>query len=218
MKVQERTLQPSMFPSNKQRYFRVPSEYAYECIVDILKRNLKLSDAEIKHLDSLTLKANLGGKVGVNLKVQIIPEGSISILNIRFSYGKLVILASFLIAMMVILSFLFSNPAPMMILLVLVPIIYRVRFNVTRFLNALNEGLPLLEREYLRQALLENRARWQKHLKDAEELYEKLRKKHIETWGSINVLRYKIEEYQSMGLTYEEAIIKISEEEGILAN
>jgi len=218
MGIQEKpaSLLPSMFPSKRQRYLRVPPEYAYECIVQILRRNLKLSDAEIKHLGNLTLRASLGGKIGVNLKVHIAPEGDISVLNFIFSYRKMAFLAFSLIAVMVILSLLFNTPALMMGLFVLVPIAYHANFEVTKFLNALNEGLPLIEREYAHETLLKNRERWRKHLKDVQKLYEKLCKKHVETWGNTNILKYKIEEYKSIGLTYEEAIIKISEEEGII--
>jgi len=218
MHLQEKpvSLLPSMFPSNRQRYLRVPPEYAYECVVHILRRNLKLRDEEIKHLGNLALRASLGGKIGVNLKVHVVPEGDISVLNFIFSYRKMAFLASSLIAVMVILSLSFNTPAPMLGLLILVPIVYHIGFEVTDFLDVLNEELPLIEREYVRETLLKNRKRLRKHLKDVQKLYEKLCKKHVETWGSTNILKYKIEEYQSMGLTYEEAIIKISEEEGII--
>jgi hypothetical protein len=43
-------------------------------------------------------------------------------------------------------------------------------------------------------------------------------KRHIDTWGNTNVLKYKIEDYQSKGLTYEEAIIRIAEEEGVITD
>jgi len=218
MGIQEKpaSLLPSIFPSSRQRYLRVPPEYAYECIVDVLRRNLEIEDAEIKHLGDLTLMTCLGGKFGADLKVHVTPEGDISVLNIIFSYRKIAFLGSFLFAAMVGLSLLFNTPLPMLGTIILFPLSYHTSFEVTRFLDALNEGLPLIEREYIREILLKNRARWRKHIKDIQKLYRKLCEKHLETWGSTNVLRYKIEEYQSMGLTYEEAIIKISEEEGIL--
>ena len=218
MAIQEKpvSLLPSIFPSSRQRYLRVPPEYAYGCIVDALRRNLKLEDVEIKHLGDLTLMTCLGGKFGAGLKVHVASEGDVSVLNIIFSYRKMAFLASSLFAAMVALSLLFNTPMPMLGILILFPLAYHTSFEVTRFLDALNEGLPLIEREYIREILLKNRGRWRKHLKDVQKLYGKLCEKHLETWGSTNVLKYKIEEYQSMGLTYEEAIIKISEEEGIL--
>ena len=79
----------------------------------------------------------------------------------------------------------------------------------------LNEILPLAEKEYARQSLLKERERLRRSGVDVAALYEKLKRKHIETWGDINILKYKIEEYQSAGFTYEEAIIKIAEEEGV---
>ena len=211
------SLLPLMFPSNRQRYLRVPPEYAYECIVQILKRNLEVKDSEIRHPSSLTLTASLGGKIGADLEIHVIPEGDISVLNLVFSYRKMAGLASSLLAVTVLLSLLFNNPLPMIGVFILIPMAYNINFKVTRFLNVLNEGLPLIEQRYAYESLLKNRERWRKHLKDVEKLREKLRKKHIKAWGSTNILNYKIEEYKSMGLTYEEAIIKISEEEGIIA-
>ncbi|HIE18188.1 TPA: hypothetical protein EYP75_00525 [Candidatus Bathyarchaeota archaeon] len=195
---------------------RVPPEYAYECIVNVLRKNLELNDEEIKHLGNLTLKTNLGGKIGVKLTIQIAREGEISLLNLRFNYRKIAVLVSSLFGAGIILSLFFNSPLPMLGAAVFLPIAYQVNLEVIRFLDVLNEILPFLEQEYARQILLKNRERWRRSRRDIEALYEKLRKKHIETWGNTNVLRYKIEEYQSIGLTYEEAIMKIAEEEGII--
>jgi len=207
---------PPIFPSYRRRYMRVPPEYAYECIVNVLRKNLELNDEEIKHLGNLTLKTNLGGKIGVKLTIQIAREGEISLLNLRFNYRKIAVLVSSLFGAGIILSLFFNSPLPMLGAAVFLPIAYQVNLEVIRFLDVLNEILPFLEQEYARQILLKNRERWRRSRRDIEALYEKLRKKHIETWGNTNVLRYKIEEYQSIGLTYEEAIMKIAEEEGII--
>jgi len=220
MSIQEKPVYflPSMFPSKRQRYIRVPPKYAYESLVHILKKNLKLKDTEIKHLGDLTLRARLGGKLGVDLKVHVIPEGDISLLNFIFSYRKMAFLVAFLLAATILLSLLFNTLVPMLGLFLLIPIALHINLEVTKFLEILSKGMPLIEQEYAREVLLKNRERWRRHLKDAQKLYEKICRKHVETWGNLNVLKYKIEEYQSMGLTYEEAIIKISEEEGILVS
>jgi len=209
---------PPIFPSYRRRYVRIPPEYAYKCVVHILKENLELKDDEIKHLGNLTLRTNLGGKIGVNLTIHIAREGEISVLNLSFKYGKMAVLAASLFGVAVILSLLFSTPLPILGIAIFLPVAYQVNLAVIRFLNVLNETLPFLEQEYARQILLKDRERWRKHRGDIQALYEKIRKKHIETWGDTNVLKYKIEEYQSIGLTYEEAIIRIAEEEGIITD
>jgi len=220
MKAREKPISflPPMFPSNRRRYVRVPPDYAYKCIINILKENFELKDAEIKHLGNLSLGANLDGKIGVNLMVHITPEGDISVLNITFRYRKMVILAVSLIAAAIILSLFLSMPWLMLGVIILLPLAYQVNFKVIRFLDVLNETLPFLEQEYAHQILLKDRERWRRHQRDIGALYEKLRKKHVATWGDTKVLKYKIEEYQSMGLTYEEAIMKIAEEEDVIVD
>lgn len=206
---------PPIFPSYRRRYVRVPPEYAYESIIHILRKNLEIKDEEIKHLRNLTLRTSLGGRIGVNLTIHIVKEGEISVLNLKFNYKRMIVSASLLLLATIILSLLFKTSLPILGLAIFLPIAYQVNLKVIKFLNILTETLPFLEREYAYQMLLKDRERWRKHRKDVEALYEKLRKKHIETWGNTNVLEYKIQEYQSAGLTYEEAIMKIAEEEGI---
>jgi len=209
---------PPMFPSYRRRYLRVPPEYAYKCILYILTEDLEIKADEIQHLDNFALRTNLGGKIGAYLTVRIDQEGDISVLNLSFKYRNILILAASLFAAAVVSSILFSTPLPMLSIAVFLPFAYQVNLGVIRFLDILNEALPFLEREYARQALLKDRERWKKRREKIPALYEKLRKKHIETWGNTKVLKYKIEEYQSMGLTYEEAIVKIAEEEGIITS
>jgi len=218
MRVQEKSIAvlPPMFPSNRRKYVRVPPEYAYKCIIHVLRDKLELKDVEIKHLSNLSLGTILGGKIGVSLTVHITPEGDISVLNIIFRYRKMVVLAASLLTAAIIISLLLSTPWPMLGVAILLPLAYHVNFEVIRFLDVLNETLPFLEQEYAHQILLKDRERWRKQQRNIEALYEKLRKKHIKTWGDTMVLKYKIEEYQSLGLTYEEAIMKIAEEEGII--
>ena len=95
MRVQEKSIAvlPLMFPSNRRKYVRVPPEYAYKCIIHVLRDKLELKDVEIKHLSNLSLGTNLGGKIGVSLTVHITPEGDISVLNIIFRYRKMVVLS-----------------------------------------------------------------------------------------------------------------------------
>jgi len=218
MRVQKESpsVLPPMFPSNRRRYLRVPPEYAYKCILSILTEDLEIKADEIQQLGCLALRRNLSGKIGAYLTVRIDQEGDISVLNLSFKYRNILILAASLFAAAVVSSILFSTPLPMLSIAVFLPFAYQVNLGVIRFLDILNEALPFLEQEYVRQTLLKDRERWKKYREDISALYEKLRKKHIENWGNMNVLKYKIEEYQSIGLTYEEAIIRIAEEEGII--
>ncbi len=209
---------PPMFPSSRRRYVRVPPEYVYEHVIHLLREDLGLKDAEIKHLDNLALEMNLSGKIGVNVAVHIASEGDISVLNVTFGYRKISVLAASLVSAMIILSILFRTLIPVLGIVILFPIAYRVNLEVIRFLDSLNGTLPFLEQEYNRQILMKDREKLRRHIADAQALYEKLRKRHIEAWGNTNVLRYKIEEYQSMGLTYEEAIIRIAKEEGVITD
>ena len=208
---------PPMFPSSRRRYVRVPPEYVHEYLIHLLKENLQLKNEGIKQ-DDFSLGVNLGGKLGASLSIHITSEGDVSILNLSFKYGKITVLAVSLFSAAVILSVLFSSAVPMLGIAILLLLAYRVNLEVIRFLDFLNENLPFLEKEYHRQVLMKNRERWRKHLKYAREFYEKLRKRHIEIWGNTNVLDYKIKDYQSRGLTYEEAIIKIAEEEGVISD
>jgi len=209
---------PPMFPSMRRKYVRVPPAYAYKYLIHILTEDLGLKNTEIKHLVDLALGASLGGRFGATLKVHITREGDISVLNIRFGYEKIIVLAASLFIAAVLVSFSLGTSWPMLGVAILLPLAYEANMEAVNFLGVLNETLPFLEQEYARQALLKDRERWRKHKGNVKELYEKLRRKHIETWGDTKVLKYKIEEYQSMGLTYEEAIIKIAEEEGIITD
>ena len=209
---------PPMFPSMRRKYVRVPPEYAYKYIIHILTEDLGLKDTKIKHLGDLSLGTSLGGKFGASLKVNITREGDISVLNIRFQYGKIMGLATSLFIAAVLISLSLGTSWPMLGVAILLPLTYQANIEVVKFLSVLNETLPFLEQEYAHQVLLKDRERWRKHKRNIKELYEKLRKKHIETWGNTEVLKYKIEEYQSMGLSYEEAIIKIAEEEGVITD
>ena len=220
MKTQEKPLSllPPLFPSSRRRYVMIPPKHLYEYIINLLREDLGLKDADIRQRDDMTLEINLGGRIGANLKAWITSEGDTSVLNINFRYGKLILLASTIFSAAIVLSILFGTFLPMLIVAALLPMAYNVNLEAVRFLDVLNETLPFLEREYNRQILLMDRDRLRRYLGKAQELYEKLCKRHISIWGNVNVLKYKIEEYQSLGLTYEEAIIKIAEEEGLIVD
>lgn len=207
---------PPMFPSSRRRYVRAPPRYVYEYILHILREEIGVNEEEIKPLDRSTLKISLGGRIGVGLTVEISQEGEISLLSLRFRYRRILLSAALLLIAAVGLSLLFGSPLVLLIAAAILPIAYHASLEAVRFLDVLNETLPFLEEEYSRRALIKDRERWKKHLSRVQEIYEKLLKRHIDIWGNANVLKYKIEDYQSKGLTYEEAIIRIAEEEGVI--
>ena len=190
-----------------------PPEYAYQCIIHILRE--KMGCSKIRRIGELSLKTRLSSYIGAVLTVQISHEGGISILDLRFNYARVIFSAALLLGTTIILSLLSNSVLPILGAAVFLPIAYKANNDAVKFLMVLNEILPFAEEEYARQSLLKERERLRRSGVDVAALYEKLKRKHIETWGDINVLKYKIEEYQSAGFTYEEAIIKIAEEEGV---
>jgi len=190
-----------------------PPEYAYQCIIHVLRE--KMGCSKIRRIGELSLETRLSSYIGAVLTVQISHEGGISILDLRFNYARVILSAALLLGTTIILSLLSNSVLPILGAAAFLPIAYKANNDAVEFLMVLNEILPLAEKEYARQSLLKERERLRRSGVDVAALYEKLKRKHIETWGDINVLKYKIEEYQSAGFTYEEAIIKIAEEEGV---
>jgi len=165
--------------------------------------------------EASSFRAKMAGAVGATLIVKIVSEGEVSVLDFRFSYGKFLLGAAAVFVAVICLSLLLGSLLPLLGSLLILVLAYNVNFAVLKFLNVLNETLPYLEREYARRALTEDRKRWQERPEDTEELYTRLREKHVKTWGNVNVLEYKITEYQTQGLTRNEAIRRAAEEEGI---
>jgi hypothetical protein len=95
------------------------------------------------------------------------------------------------------------------------PLILNANNSAVSFLDMVNKTLPFVEKEFAHKALLADRERWKAQPQDTDTLYKKLNEKHINTWGDTKILEYKIAEYQTLGLTRNEAIRKAAEEEGI---
>jgi len=202
---------PYLFPSNLRKFIRVPAEQTCEMLSQILEeiRDVKTGGERV-------FKANIGKGVGVALKIRLLPEGEASSLEFNFNYRGLVSMILAVLAVSVGLSLSLSSFTPLILSVIGMPIlVYRASFVIERFLSDFNNFLQGLEIEYNRRKLVEDRIRWQRNPKDANDLYKKLRKKHIKIWGSTYALEYKINEYQRQGLTRDEAIRKIAEEEGI---
>ena len=143
------------------------------------------------------------------------PEGDVSSLEFIFIYHRLVFMSLASIIIFIGLSLLLRSPIPLIGLIIIPMMIYSVSSKIDSFLNNFNSVLAGLESEHVRRKLTEDRIRWQREPKNIDDLYRRLCNKYIKIWGSTYALEYKINEYQKQGLLRDEAIRKISEEEGI---
>ncbi|MCW4021382.1 MAG: hypothetical protein NWF14_09185 [Candidatus Bathyarchaeota archaeon] len=204
-----------VFPSKTRKYAHITAKQAYESIIHLMRKNLDAKNIEERKDATLAVKAKLGGTIGVKVNIQVIPEDDLSVLDIGFSYRNF-LFATFAVLVIVIgLSLVYQTPLPGVGAALILPVAYTVNFTVVRFLDTLNKVLPYLEQEFARRSLMEDRERWQSQPKNTEDLYRRLHEKHVRTWGNINILEYKIAEYQAQGLTRNEAIRKAAEEEGV---
>lgn len=192
------------FPSRLQKFVRVPPGWLYEMLSQFL--------GEAKEG---AFRVNVGGRTGVTLRVRLVPEGDSSSLDLDFSYRGLMIMVLLALIVVVGLCLLFSSAIPLAGLIIILLVAYRAGLETNEFIREFNNVLIGLEAEYARKSLMEDRIRWQMNPKDINDLYRRLREKHIKVWGNTFILEYKIGEYQRHGLTRDEAIRKIAEEEGI---
>ena len=204
-----------VFPSRTRKYVRLSPIQAYESMIYLLRENVKADRIEGNEEQTPSIKARLGGPIGVVVSFRVFSEGDVSTLDFSFSYRNF-LFASFAVLVAVIaLSLTLWTPIPGVGSVIILPLAYKANSSVRRLLSAVNETLPYIEQEYARRALMEDRKRWESEPKDTEELFRKLSEKHMRAWGNTNVLWYKINEYQRQGLKYDEAIRKIAEEEGV---
>lgn len=197
-------------PSRFQKFIRVPAGHVCEVLRQTLTDVEERGEGEWR-----IFQAIVEGGIGAKVNVCIMPEGELSSLNIKFSYQK-----PFLILIMFLIVFigLSITVSPFLLIvgiMVIMALAYKIDSAVKRLLNSLNETLNGLEIEYIREKLREERLRWQQSPKNISELYRRLCEKHVKIWGNTFILEYKIRELQKTGLTREEAIRKIAEEEGI---
>jgi len=204
-----------ILPSFRQKYIRVPAEYAHRCIMHILRENFGLRSEEIKH-HNLGFNARLGGFLGVDLKVQLSSEGEVTLITLRFSYKRVILTLALIFIIAAVVSLSFHSALPLVAALLAFPTIYRANLEANRLLGLINETAPLLEREFERQSILKERKRLREFEMSIDDLYKRLCRRHMEVWGSLNVLEYKLREYQSKGFSHEEAILKVAEEEGMI--
>ena len=204
-----------ILPSFRQKYIRVPAEYAGRCVMHILRENFGLGDEEINH-HNLSFTARIGGFLGVDLKIQLSDEGEVTLMTFRFSYKRVILVLALIFIITAVVSLAFSSAIPLVGVLLAFPVIYRANYEANRFLSLINEAAPLLEREFECRSVLKEKRRLREFDINIENLYKRLCRRHMEVWGSLNVLEYKMREYQSKGFSYEEAILKVAEEEGMI--
>jgi len=204
-----------VFPSRTRRYVQLSAEAAYGSVLFLLQEASNGKAKETKHEEKLLINAKLNGIVGATVEIKVNPEGDINALDFWFSYQRF-IFASLIIAAGFILSCIAFQTIILGVGVVLiVPLAFNANYSVARFLDSVNESLPFIEREFERTVLMQARERWKNQPKDISDLYRRLAEKHVRIWGNTNVLEYKLAEYQSKGLTRDEAIRKAAEEEGI---
>ena len=209
-------LRPTLiFPSRTRKYVRLTPEQAYGSMLHLMRENIKAEIIEGSREGAPSFKARLGGKIGATASLRVVSEGDVSTLEFSFSYRNAVYASLVVLAAVIGLSLVFWTPIPGVGSAIVLLSAFRANFAVVRFLDAVNEALQHIEREYARRALVEDRKRWESEPRDTEELFRRLSEKHLKMWGNTNVLWYKINEYQRQGLIYNEAVRKIAEEEGI---
>ncbi len=204
-----------VLPSRTRKYVRLTPEQAYEALMHLLRENAEAGSIQGKEGKTPSIRAKLGGWIGVTVKLEILPEGDVSSLEFRFSYRSLLFASIVVLVTVIGLSLVLRTPVPAVGSALILAIAFTANSVVVRFLDTVNMVLPHIEREYARRALLEDRRRWESEPKDTAELFRRLSEKHNRTWGNTNVLLYKIKEYERQGLMHNEAVRKIAEEEGI---
>jgi hypothetical protein len=205
-----------LFPSRTRKYVRLAGQQAYESVNSLLGEVSGSKILESSQEKALMTKARLDGVFGAIVTIRVFPEGDVSALDLAFSYrgamyaavavGLITILSGLLVLQSIFTALGFAF---------IMPIIYIANDSVLRFLELVNKTLPFIEKEFALKALMADRKRWEIQPKDTEALYKRLSEKHVKTWGNTKVLEYKVAEYQTLGLTRNEAIRKAAEEEGI---
>lgn len=198
-------------PSRLHKTVKVPADLLHEALPQILEERSMKEDGEGK-----VFELAIGWKISATLKLRIIPEGDVSSLEFDFSYRRLILTVFVALIVLVALSLILLSLIPLLLLLATIPLlVYKASLDVNEFLRRIGDILLGLEVEYHRRRLMEDRARWRSDKRDVGELYRRLCEKHVKTWGSTFTLEYKIREYERQGLTRDESIRKIAEEEGI---
>ena len=200
------------------KFIRVPSRRVYRDLSYFLQEELGASNVENQE-DSLLIIAKKGimNVITIKIEIRIQPEGEASKIDLNFGYRNFLAAALAVLSFLILLSAVSLSFIP---LLAIIPLIMLMQIlgsgAVTSFTASISEFLLLLEKSHEKEQLDEARRRWQADTRGISDLYERLVAAHTEIWGHTRVLEYKISEYTEQGLTKEEAIRKVAEEEGAL--
>jgi len=202
--------------SEARKFIRVPSRRVYGDLLYFLQSELGAVNVEGER-ESLFIRAKkkVIGAIGITVNIRVLPQGEASEIELNFGYRSFFVTVFASLIVMIVLCVLFLSAVPLFGIVPLILLMYNLGSNASSFISSMNKFLLLLENSYAQEQLKEIKKRWQMDLKSANDLYERLLNAHIKVWGDDHVLEYKISEYMKEGLTREEAIRKIAEEEGV---
>jgi hypothetical protein len=204
-----------LFPSRTRKYVRLPVQQAYESVNSLVSEVSGSKTLESGKEARLVTKIRLG-VLGATVTIRVFPEGEVSALDLVFSYRRAIYAALAVCVIVILLGLsVFRSMYTILGFALVLPLIYSANSSAVEFLDLVNRTLPLIEKQFAYRALMADRERWKAQPKDTEALYRRLGEKHAKTWGTTRVLDYKIAEYQTQGLTRNEAIRKAAEEEGM---
>lgn len=203
------------FLSDFRRFIRVPPEETYDKLIRYIYSDTKAKRIHVRKEDVSVTAKLLNEIFGINMNICVIPEKEASTVRFNFRYRNFILFFFACLIPTVALTTVLGTMMLFFGVALLFVLTYMVGHAASHFLDLAIEFLFHLENEYSRRLLAESRRRWKSTPKDLDVLYAKLREKHIKTWGDTYVLKYKIDDYMRKGLTREEAIRKICEDEGV---
>jgi len=201
-----------------RKFIRVPPGRVYRDLLYFLQEDLGASNVENQE-DSLLIiaKEAILSVIRIKIQIRIEPEGEASKIELNFGYRNFLAAALALLSLLILLSAVSLSFIP---LLAIIPLITLMQIlgsgAVTSFAASISEFLLLLEKSQAKEQLDEARRRWQADARGISDLYERLVAAHTEIWGHTRVLEYKISEHMEEGLTREEAIRRVADDEGTL--
>ena len=202
--------------SQTRKFIRVPSNKVHNALLIFLQDELGSTNVEADDESRLIIaKKGIIGPIGIKVSIRVVPEGEASAVELNFSYRSLfpIVLAS--LAFMFVLCGIFLSIIPLLGFVLLIILVQNLGSVSGSLMSKISEFLFLLEKSYAQEQVYEARQRWQADSRSIDDVYERLVKTHTKIWGSTDVLKYKISEYMKEGLTREEAIRKVADEEGI---
>lgn len=202
--------------SETRKFIRVPSSRVYGDLLIFLQDELGGVNVESEEESGVIIaKKAVIGPVRIKANIRILPEGEASAIKLDFSYRSFFLIMFASLGFMVVLCGVFLSVIPLFGIVLLIVLMQNLGSAAGSLMTSISEFLFLLEKSYTQEQRREARKRWQADSRSVEDLYERLLDTHTKIWGHARVLEYKISEYVSEGLTREEAIRRVADEEGI---